>query len=148
MDIFKAKVALERISKFLNEPELTSHLLKEDMSNTKMVRDCHIMCNQTSSETLNEVIPLSFEHADFCHFQKNSGSSATNATFLEDIDQNSSEPLLLSSNDRINAGFLLRDLNVTFPLKRLSVVIGPTGSGKSSLLLALLGGKFLSTNAL
>lgn len=35
--------------------------------------------------------------------------------------------------------FLLRDLCIDFRLGQLNVVIGPTGSGKSSLLLALLG---------
>ena len=36
--------------------------------------------------------------------------------------------------------FELRDINVEFPIGRLSLVFGATGSGKSSLLLALLGG--------
>ncbi|KAJ1676627.1 hypothetical protein EV182_007801, partial [Spiromyces aspiralis] len=33
----------------------------------------------------------------------------------------------------------LRDINVTFPGNRLTLISGPTGSGKSSLLLALMG---------
>ncbi|GMM27633.1 bile acid-transporting ATPase [Martiniozyma asiatica (nom. inval.)] len=35
--------------------------------------------------------------------------------------------------------FMLRDLDIAFKKGKLNVVIGPTGSGKSSLLLALLG---------
>ncbi|KAJ3295827.1 hypothetical protein HDU76_006793, partial [Blyttiomyces sp. JEL0837] len=35
--------------------------------------------------------------------------------------------------------FRLLDLDLTFPLNKLSVIVGATGSGKSSLLLALLG---------
>lgn len=35
--------------------------------------------------------------------------------------------------------FCLRDLNIVFPRNKLSIVIGPTGSGKSSLISALLG---------
>lgn len=35
--------------------------------------------------------------------------------------------------------FKLRDLNIAFKPEKLNVVIGPTGSGKTSLLLALLG---------
>ena len=37
--------------------------------------------------------------------------------------------------------FELRDINVKFPTGKLSLVSGPTGSGKSSLFLALLGGE-------
>ncbi|KAG0198978.1 hypothetical protein BGX28_007646 [Mortierella sp. GBA30] len=35
--------------------------------------------------------------------------------------------------------FILRDINVSFPVGELSIVCGPTGSGKTSLLLAMLG---------
>ncbi|KAF9182238.1 hypothetical protein BGZ51_004856 [Haplosporangium sp. Z 767] len=35
--------------------------------------------------------------------------------------------------------FILRNINVSFPVGELSVVCGPTGSGKTSLLLAMLG---------
>ncbi|CCD26193.1 putative ATP-binding cassette multidrug transporter VMR1 NDAI_0H00190 [Naumovozyma dairenensis CBS 421] len=41
--------------------------------------------------------------------------------------------------DKKNSEFKLRDLNIDFKPGKLNVVIGPTGSGKSSLLLALLG---------
>jgi ABC-type cobalamin/Fe3+-siderophores transport system ATPase subunit len=33
----------------------------------------------------------------------------------------------------------LIDLNITFPVGKLSIICGPTGSGKTSLLMALLG---------
>lgn len=36
--------------------------------------------------------------------------------------------------------FELRDINLNFPLGKLSLICGPTGSGKSSVFLALLGG--------
>jgi ABC-type multidrug transport system fused ATPase/permease subunit len=39
-----------------------------------------------------------------------------------------------------NSVFTLRNLSVTFPTGKLSVIAGSTGSGKSSLLLGLLGG--------
>ncbi|KAF9361710.1 hypothetical protein BGX26_000065 [Mortierella sp. AD094] len=35
--------------------------------------------------------------------------------------------------------FILRDINVAFPVGELSIVCGPTGGGKTSLLLAMLG---------
>ncbi|KAJ6155535.1 hypothetical protein N7470_006101 [Penicillium chermesinum] len=36
-------------------------------------------------------------------------------------------------------GFRLINIDVKFPIKRLSIIAGPTGSGKTSLLMALLG---------
>ncbi|CCG81763.1 ATP-dependent bile acid permease [Taphrina deformans PYCC 5710] len=38
-----------------------------------------------------------------------------------------------------NQSFQVRDLNIEFPVGELSVISGPTGSGKTSLLMALLG---------
>jgi len=37
------------------------------------------------------------------------------------------------------SAFTLRDLNVNFDLGRLNIIAGPTGSGKTSMLMALLG---------
>ncbi|CAG8566074.1 12436_t:CDS:2 [Acaulospora colombiana] len=42
------------------------------------------------------------------------------------------------SNGEVNE-FLMRDLNLNFPIGELSVICGPTGSGKTLLLLSLLG---------
>ncbi|KAJ2059706.1 hypothetical protein GGI17_004233 [Coemansia sp. S146] len=42
-------------------------------------------------------------------------------------------------NDNIPAKFALKDIEVRFPHGELSIVAGPTGSGKSSLLSALIG---------
>lgn len=59
--------------------------------------------------------------------QSNDNPSFTNASF-------SWVPPESDSN-----AFQLRDLNVTFSKGELNVIVGPIGSGKSSLLLALLG---------
>lgn len=37
--------------------------------------------------------------------------------------------------------FKLKDITVKFPVGKLSLVVGPTAGGKTSLLLAMLGGK-------
>lgn len=57
---------------------------------------------------------------------QHSYSSSTSARDSPDIDKSTST-------------FLLGHLTLTFPTGRLSLVTGPTGSGKSSLLSALLG---------
>ena len=49
------------------------------------------------------------------------------------------EKATLSWNALSKSDFKLRDLNITFKPGKLNVIIGPTGAGKTSLLLALLG---------
>ena len=44
-----------------------------------------------------------------------------------------------TSDDPSNTAFQVRDLNVDFPIGELTVISGPTGSGKTSILMALLG---------
>lgn len=44
-----------------------------------------------------------------------------------------------SSSSRETDHFKLRDMDVLFPMGELSVIMGPTGAGKTSFLLALLG---------
>lgn len=46
-----------------------------------------------------------------------------------------------SSGDVDREPFVLKDLTIQFPSGKLSLITGATGSGKSSLLNALLGGK-------
>ncbi|CAN6663394.1 ATP-dependent bile acid permease [Trichomonascus vanleenenianus] len=44
-----------------------------------------------------------------------------------------------AQRDSESFNFRLRDLNADFPVGKMSVIVGPTGSGKTSLLMALLG---------
>jgi ABC-type multidrug transport system fused ATPase/permease subunit len=53
----------------------------------------------------------------------------------EDQDEEGAEATRLALENR----FVLRDLNLEFPNHRLSVISGPTGSGKSLLLASILG---------
>lgn len=48
-----------------------------------------------------------------------------------------------SSGDETPSRFQLGPLTVLFPSAKLSIISGPTGSGKSALLAAILGGKIL-----
>ncbi|CAG8638751.1 2355_t:CDS:10, partial [Racocetra fulgida] len=65
-----------------------------------------------------------------------------NATFRwpdgEDSIDNSSVSVDLNTSNPSNK-FTLINLNVSFPVNELSIICGPTGCGKTSLLMALLG---------
>ena len=71
-----------------------------------------------------------------------SGTNGTNGTTVADetataVDDTSVTSVgLASQSDR---RFELRDINVIFPEGKLSLITGPTASGKTALLMALLG---------
>ncbi|EDO14338.1 hypothetical protein Kpol_175p1, partial [Vanderwaltozyma polyspora DSM 70294] len=73
-------------------------------------------------------------------------------SFLDEPDMDKQKNLLLSKDGTYfmfsgatigwsinNKGFILENLNVKFKSKKLNVVAGPTGAGKSLLLMSLLG---------
>lgn len=43
----------------------------------------------------------------------------------------------------VEAAFQLSEINVVFPKGKMSLIVGPTASGKTALCLALLGGESL-----
>lgn len=55
-------------------------------------------------------------------------------------------PLLSKTNAPTLGAFSLGSISIDFPIGKLTLVTGPTGSGKSSLLLALLGGELSSSS--
>lgn len=121
MEIYKAKVALSRINEFLDESELEP---KSQLRATGGDSD-------SFAETVNDVV-VGFVQADF-------GYGATDAAVIPAKNQQIEDISEVSSH----SGFTLRNLDVSFPIGKLIVVSGPTGSGKSSLLLALLGGSLI-----
>jgi ABC-type multidrug transport system fused ATPase/permease subunit len=103
MNLFKAKVSLDRISKFLEEEEIDRYAMKSDV------------LSDTDSELTSEDPMCGFKNAEFKYYGNGEG---------EESD------------------FTLRDINIQFQFGKLNIITGPTGSGKTSLLLALLGGIF------
>ncbi|KAG2181050.1 hypothetical protein INT43_008632 [Umbelopsis isabellina] len=110
MDLVSAKVSLRRINSFLDEDEVPH------TNNFEGLNDAHVPHRVISDEDSKKI---GFE----------------NATFKWHTDTTHSETV----NEDAVASFFLRDLDVMFPLGELSIVCGSTGSGKTSLLLALLG---------
>lgn len=114
-NVIQAKVSVDRIEKFLNERETQKYEQLEDKPRGP--------------------------NSPYIGFE--------NATFSWGVSQ----PKFSDNDDDINAGprqsspapaapkadFKLRDVDVSFHVGELNVVIGPTGSGKTSLMMALLG---------
>lgn len=123
----EAYVSLKRISEYLDHPEVDNDPHQEQKNNTN----------------------LGFESSSVFTWPRDHGINNDNGTKKEhDSNNNERKPLLdtpLSSSYGAAAAaslplFQLRiPHGFDFPKNKLSLVIGPTGSGKSSLLHAVLG---------
>ena len=142
MQIYKAKVALDRIVTFLSEEELEKYaldgidVLKEKTSYSSLDT---LIQEPMDSDTINgdDDLPIGFRHAKFVYYGDKAYQSEKqeSTSSLDETLSTRSENILSGQ-----PGFSLNNMNIEFPLGGLSVVCGPTGAGKSSLILALLGG--------
>jgi len=123
--LLHAYVSMQRIQAYLEEDEVESWASS-------------IKLEQETSKPQPQPIPSSqvgFHEAAF----------RWHATAVENRDALPAGPLEGSAreeDDQIhkpNRSFLLGHLNIEFPAGKLSLITGPTGCGKSSLLAALLG---------
>ncbi|KGB75304.2 ATP-binding cassette transporter [Cryptococcus deuterogattii R265] len=127
--ILQSLVSVQRIEDFLAEDEVPDWV-----SSLKR------------SETQNdEPTKIGFENASF---RWNTGKQSSLSGTIESSKgkQPASAPAPLDGSVVTDGStvveetfFMLSDLNINFPIGRLSVITGPTGSGKTALLTALLG---------
>ncbi|KAJ7041090.1 hypothetical protein C8F04DRAFT_947402 [Mycena alexandri] len=108
-----ASVALNRVAVYLAEDEVTA----QAVSTLK-----HDSCQPSEG--------LGFENASFCWNQVVTPSTSTSPPNMNSI---------FNIDDVEDRRFELTDLSVLFPEGKLSVITGPTASGKTALLLALMG---------
>ncbi|KIR42549.1 ATP-binding cassette transporter [Cryptococcus deuterogattii 99/473] len=129
IQFIKSLVSVQRIEDFLAEDEVPDWV-----SSLKR------------SETQNdEPTKIGFENASF---RWNTGKQSSLSGTIESSKgkQPASAPAPLDGSVVTDGStvveetfFMLSDLNINFPIGRLSVITGPTGSGKTALLTALLG---------
>lgn len=107
--VMQAKVSVDRVEQFLKEGETHKY---DQLS--------HNQARGPNSPYIG------FEQASFSWFGKE----------LPKPDETAATS---SNSNKAKKDFKLRNLNLAFSVGKLNVIIGPTGSGKSSLLMALLG---------
>ncbi|GJJ70197.1 hypothetical protein EMPS_02546 [Entomortierella parvispora] len=110
MALTNASVSLGRIADYLDEPNIKDVFV----NGQKITRG-------NAPEIGMEGLNAQWWTSDSAKTPDNAAAAAEEVR-TEDTDQ-----------------FILRDINVAFPVGELSIVCGPTGSGKTSLLLAMLG---------
>ncbi|KAF9384340.1 hypothetical protein CPB97_005742 [Podila verticillata] len=116
----KAYVSLGRISDFLQEEELA-----RDTTVTVFHKDSKILTRGPSGHPT-----IGFENASFTWPNKENEKVSSPSTHEEEQPILSQEP---------EERFKLQNITLDFPVGKLSLIVGPTGSGKSALLLSLLG---------
>ncbi|KAJ2615225.1 hypothetical protein EV177_001678 [Coemansia sp. RSA 1804] len=139
----RASVSLNRIESYLeqNAVQGLEDRVTLERSNTLGFEAADLEWAYQNVPSSN--VPANSKHID-------SGSAPDESTLLLATESSSHTDILplldqgLSTSpppelQRSMRGFTLRDINVEFPTGGFSLVAGPTGSGKSSLLAALIG---------
>ncbi|KZS94266.1 hypothetical protein SISNIDRAFT_454002 [Sistotremastrum niveocremeum HHB9708] len=143
MAMLQSYVSIKRIDTFLNEPEVdeqVSSLKKDALSPPD---------NANGSGSDHDASPLGIQNGTFRWNSvedkkkespkddgKKKASNGSNGTEPEPVPSAAVEENNGTTEDH---QFELRDINVIFPDGQLTVVTGPTASGKTALLMALLG---------
>lgn len=140
--MLQAKVALNRISDYLGEEEVPDWVssLKRPANHSATfdkVAFQHATLRWNAGEPTAEGKDASNGAASngvaSNGVASNGAASGTNDTANGEGNNQSSTP------PSVNEVFELSDIDVNFPVGKLSVVTGPTGAGKSALLVGLLG---------
>ncbi|KAG0027521.1 hypothetical protein BGZ81_005507 [Podila clonocystis] len=127
-DLLEAMVSIRRIEAFLNEKEIwkyTDQAKKEtEPAQSTQAQSPHIHAQSppTQSHTIHPAptpTAIGFDNATFRWHTRSSAFGAAS-----------------SANN--NGAFTLKNITLNFPMGKLSLVCGSTGSGKTSLLMALL----------
>jgi ABC-type multidrug transport system fused ATPase/permease subunit len=119
-EVMNIRLSISRIQKFLDEEEIdNSRFLKNE--DTK----------------LNTSTKLALSNASYQYYmsEKNTEKTLNEQSNLLDNPEYNRQPL-----------FQLKNISVEFPIGKLSCIVGPTGSGKTSLILSILGGNLYLTN--
>ncbi len=148
--LLQSHVAIKRIEDFLgeNEGEQQLSLVTFQSETESTVPDWVSSLKRASDKPpADYVTKIGFENATLCwnsgaQSERSPKPSITNplVRIAPPSPGSSNDTTAVESSDTPPPQvFNLTDLNVSFPIGKLSVITGPTGSGKSAMLTALLG---------
>jgi len=124
--LFTAYVSIQRLEQFFEEPEVDNWV--------SALQEEGAVSTQTQFDDIG-IKRGTFKYSE----EATSKTDSTGASPKKPADGGEEET--------VEPEFELRDIDVSFPTGKLSLVSGATGSGKSSLFLALLGGESLCSQA-
>ncbi|KAH8109668.1 hypothetical protein DFH11DRAFT_1843160 [Phellopilus nigrolimitatus] len=142
VQILQTRVALQRIETFLNEEEVDEQVSTLKRSKTGPSSPSHTEFGLKNASFKWNAVEASIKENTKDIAKGNGKKPSNGGAETRDVDRDveagdvDSESSSFSETDH---QFELRDISVVFPEKELSVITGPTASGKTALLLALLG---------
>ncbi|PFH46615.1 hypothetical protein AMATHDRAFT_154310 [Amanita thiersii Skay4041] len=138
MQVLQANVALKRIAVYLGEDEVTEQVssLKNDSDQISALAEEGLGLENASFKW-NEVESVDDANREGGLATPKSPASSSNDNVTIEVDDSSSTVDLAA--DVHKRRFELRDVNIRFPDGQLTLVTGPTASGKTALLMAVLG---------
>ncbi|KAF8812935.1 multidrug resistance-associated ABC transporter [Phlegmacium glaucopus] len=140
VQVLQTGVALKRIAVYLDEEEVTDQVssLKKDHSEPYLPGENEGLGFENATFKWNEVVEVAEKGKESS--PKKLSSSPTSSEVIDEASttapDNVSERSIGERGDRV---FELRDLTIRFPEGELTVIAGPTASGKTALLMAVLG---------
>ena len=134
----QAGVALKRIAVYLDEEEVTDQVssLKKDRSEPYLSCDDEGLGLESATLKWNGVVEVVGEGKKLSRNQ--SSFSSTTSSTVTDEASTIADTVAASICDRRDGVFELRNVTVRFPEGELTVVTGPTASGKTALLVSSL----------
>ncbi|KAI8921698.1 hypothetical protein BC831DRAFT_515070 [Entophlyctis helioformis] len=168
-EILNIRVVMTRISSFLGEEELERYRRRATDPASSIFSTNASIGNEDDSDSDDETVGkcgpkskpvLGFRHAQFTYYSHGAVAAAkqTGNFFTRLFSRRKPAPVAASTTAATAAAatpaasgtvaeadgqgshtFYLRGVSITFPIDKLTTIIGPTGAGKSSLLSALLG---------
>jgi ABC-type ATPase with predicted acetyltransferase domain len=129
---FQTHVTLRRIAVYLDEEEVTDQVssLKKDYSEPYLSGDDEGLGLECATFKWNEVVEVEKGK------QLGQNNSSSSSTISSVTDEASTVIDPESIGDRGDRVFELRDMTIRFPEGELTVVTGPTASGKTALLVS------------
>ncbi|KAF9367379.1 hypothetical protein CPC16_006570, partial [Podila verticillata] len=146
-ELMRASVSLNRIDAFLREEELVrdTTITKTDekasfhSSSHPVIGFVNASYTWPSKEQAQAVVAKT---AVIKPVKKQSWIQKIKSKFCKapvPVEEPAEEPFVVELEVVVQERFKLKNISADFPVGQLSLIVGPTGSGKSALLLALLG---------
>ncbi|KAJ3207843.1 hypothetical protein HDU67_007191, partial [Dinochytrium kinnereticum] len=140
LEVFQIRVSLRRIENFFNEKELERFEGSNDViglsEEVKFEKGCFTWGEADVDVVQRTISAVASEVDDETTPLLNSSTTSTRP--LTPLPTNIATSSIANSVTRVDI-FTLRNLTISFPTGSLTAICGATGSGKSSLLQALLG---------